>query len=108
MTKSEQMAVKLGEKIAIVGQARLLIDDQQKPEVAALGLHKFRIAGAVLSDLPIPEIDGNFSMLECDIIIVPKAIHKEAKNSALKGGTVAQAMVMGYQDENNWANHIKL
>lgn len=102
--KSNMAATLLGVPVAMSCQGRLVISRSggSKPSKKS-GLIKYTIAGVGISDMDIKNIDGDWSMVECDIIIVPKRLHK--KFTMADGMSIGQLLTGGYENPDYWKIH---
>lgn len=92
----------------IRGEARLLITER-KDERIPEGLKKIGIDGIVISDSYLSELKdiGDFSMLECEVIIIPKKLHMKAKDG-YENASICQHLTGGYENKEHWKKHINL
>lgn len=105
--KSKMAAILLNVPIAMSGQARLIISKAggKKPPKST-GLTKYQINGVTISDIDFEQINGNWNMLECDIIIIPKTLHK--KFTMDDSRTIGAMLTSGYENPKYWREHEKL
>lgn len=87
---------------AITGEARLLMCNRS--DEIGDKLTKLQIDGVLIGENNLDDIDGAWSMMECQVIIIPKRLHTGAQNSLNPGSTVDQMLTRGYNYPENWAN----
>lgn len=104
MSKSKNAAILLRVDIAISAQARLIISKYQEKKAKKIGLTKYLIAGVMLSDIDLSQVDSKWNMLECDIVIVPKMLHSK-HNGNTDGYRLDQMLTSDYQEPENWEKH---
>lgn len=96
------MTLDLDERV-IAGQARFIICNRgiRVPDK----LHKIELTGMMVTREDIPELDGNFDMIECDVILIPKILHQNFNKG--DGNTISYMRQYGFSP-TNWGKQIKM
>jgi hypothetical protein len=89
----------------IVAKACLIATDKSDENIAKFGFDKWLIGGTVVTKDKLEGIDHAFSMIDCDIIIIPKIVHKD---SHLQNRNFESILADEFYLPNTWATHINI
>lgn len=89
----------------IVAKACLIATDKSDERIAKLGFDKWLIGGSIVTKDKLKGIDGAFSMIDCDIIIIPKVVHKD---SDLQNGSLEDILCQDFHLPQTWKTHIEI
>lgn len=104
---SKMAAFSLGEDIVMAGVASIILTDntQHLPEnLKGEGYKKYMIGGAIVTDSEIP-ISGQWDMMECEVIIIPKKLYHSFKEG--DGSKMEYILTNGYSKPESWEMEVK-
>lgn len=95
----------LGVEELAVMDARLLISASSIPGMPGINkignLHKLMLAGSAFTEVE-KFSPSKWEMVECDIIVIPRAFNRGIKLKNMEGGTLSQMLTGGFNDEKQW------